>query len=90
MIVNRGTLTEQPYVDHILRTLLLPFLLQYLDLIFQQDNARPHTSRVVLNCLTAFQLLPWLARSPDLSPVMHVWDMMGRRLHLPGNVNDKV
>ncbi|CAH1978256.1 unnamed protein product [Acanthoscelides obtectus] len=25
-------------------------------------------------------LLPWPPRSPDLSPIEHVWDMMGRRL----------
>ncbi|GFW32963.1 transposable element Tcb1 transposase [Trichonephila clavipes] len=68
----------------------LPFLLQYIDLVFQQDNARPHTARVVMSCLTALQTLPWPARSPDLSPVMHVWDMMGRQLHLPGNINDLV
>jgi len=24
--------------------------------------------------------LPWPPRSPDLSPIEHVWDMMGRRL----------
>ncbi|GFV85542.1 transposable element Tcb1 transposase [Trichonephila clavipes] len=27
-------------------------------------------------------------RSPDTSPVNHIWNMMGRRLHLPGNVDD--
>ncbi|GFU12938.1 transposable element Tc1 transposase [Trichonephila clavipes] len=37
-----------------------------------------------MNCLAACQTLP----SPDLSPIEHVWDMMGRRLHLPGNVDD--
>ncbi|GFT20192.1 hypothetical protein TNCV_4060081 [Trichonephila clavipes] len=31
---------------------------------------------------------PWPARSPNPSPIEHVWDMMGRRLHLPGNVDD--
>ncbi|GFU38503.1 transposable element Tcb1 transposase [Trichonephila clavipes] len=41
-----------------------------------------------MNCHTAYQTLPWPARSPDLSSIEHVWDMMGRRLHLPGNVDD--
>ncbi|GFX97103.1 DUF4817 domain-containing protein [Trichonephila clavipes] len=36
----------------------------------------------------AYQTLPWSARSPDPSPIKHVWDMMGRRLHLPGYVDD--
>ncbi|GFS59981.1 transposable element Tc1 transposase [Trichonephila clavipes] len=50
----------------------------YPGLIFQQDNARPHTSRVAMNLRTACQTFPWLARSPDLSPIEHVWDIMGR------------
>ncbi|GFX90359.1 uncharacterized protein TNCV_3849341 [Trichonephila clavipes] len=41
----------------------LPFLLQYPGLIFTQDNAKPHTARLALNCLTACQTLTWPARS---------------------------
>ncbi|GFV91112.1 transposable element Tcb1 transposase [Trichonephila clavipes] len=26
------------------------------------------------------QLLPWPAYSPDMSPIEHVWDLVGRRL----------
>ncbi|GFX65448.1 transposable element Tc1 transposase [Trichonephila clavipes] len=36
----------------------------------------------------AYQTLPCPAKSPDPSPIEHVWDMMGRRLHQPGNVDD--
>ncbi|GFX85056.1 transposable element Tc1 transposase [Trichonephila clavipes] len=57
-------------------------------LIFQQDNARPHTARVPMNCLTACQILLSPARSPDLSPIDHVWDMMRRQLHLLENNDD--
>ncbi|GFY05561.1 hypothetical protein TNCV_4370701 [Trichonephila clavipes] len=39
---------------------------------------RPHTARVAMNCLTTCQTLPWTARPPDLSPIVHVWDRMGR------------
>ncbi|GFV26668.1 transposable element Tc1 transposase [Trichonephila clavipes] len=46
-------------------------------LIFQQDNARPQMARVAMNCLTDFQILLWSGSSPDLSPIEHVWDMMG-------------
>ncbi|GFU69537.1 transposable element Tc1 transposase [Trichonephila clavipes] len=31
----------------------------------------PHTTRVALNCLTAYQTFPWLARSPDTFPIEH-------------------
>ncbi|GFY05244.1 hypothetical protein TNCV_2206901 [Trichonephila clavipes] len=37
---------------------------------------------------SACQTLPWPARSPDLSSIKHVWDVMGRRLPLQGNVDD--
>ncbi|GFX84586.1 transposable element Tc1 transposase [Trichonephila clavipes] len=88
LVVIRGTLTAQRYADGILRTVLLPFLLQYPGLIFRQGNARPHTARVAMNSLTGCQALPWPAKSPDVSPIEHVWDMMGRQLHLLGNVED--
>ncbi|GFV92357.1 transposable element Tc1 transposase [Trichonephila clavipes] len=44
--------------------------------IFQQDNARPHTARAAQGFLRHFQTLPWPSRSPDLSPVQHVWDQL--------------
>ncbi|GFY04237.1 hypothetical protein TNCV_1200151 [Trichonephila clavipes] len=39
--------------------------------IFQQDNARPHVARIVQRFFVNYQieLLPWPARSPDLSPI---------------------
>ncbi|GFW28762.1 transposable element Tcb1 transposase [Trichonephila clavipes] len=72
LVVIRGTLTAQRYVDNILRTVLLPFLLQYSGLIFQQGNVRPHTTHVTMSCLTACQTLCWPSRSPDLSPTENV------------------
>ncbi|GFW00778.1 uncharacterized protein TNCV_1920691 [Trichonephila clavipes] len=53
-----------------------------------QDNARPHMTCVAMNCLTACQTLPWPSRSPDLSLIKYVLDMIGRQLHLPANVDD--
>ncbi|GFW84398.1 transposable element Tcb2 transposase [Trichonephila clavipes] len=46
LIVMRGTLTGQLYVDDILRPLVGPFLNGLPGAIFQQDNARPHTARI--------------------------------------------
>ncbi|GFT51383.1 transposable element Tcb2 transposase [Trichonephila clavipes] len=57
-----------------------PFLNGFPGAIFQQDNARPHTARVAQDFLRHFQILPWPARSPDLSPVEHVWDQLKRQM----------
>ncbi|GFS59363.1 uncharacterized protein TNCV_3725171 [Trichonephila clavipes] len=48
--------------------------------IFQQDNARPRTARVVQDFLRHFQTFPWPAHSLDLSPVEHVWDQLKRQM----------
>ncbi|GFY21022.1 DDE_3 domain-containing protein [Trichonephila clavipes] len=77
----RETLTGQRYVDDILRPHVGPFLNGLPGAIFQQDNARPHTARVAQDFLRHFQTLPWPTHSPDLSPVVHVWDLL--KLHMP-------
>ncbi|GFU36560.1 transposable element Tcb2 transposase [Trichonephila clavipes] len=69
LIVMRGTLTGQRYVDDILRPHVGPFLNGPPGAIFQQDNPRPHTARVAQDFLRHFQNLSWPARSHDLSRV---------------------
>ncbi|GFS79445.1 transposable element Tcb1 transposase [Trichonephila clavipes] len=64
LIVIRGTLTGQRYVDDILQPHVGPFLIGLPGAIFQQDNARPHTARVSQDFLRHFQTLPWPTCSP--------------------------
>ncbi|GFX94532.1 transposable element Tcb1 transposase [Trichonephila clavipes] len=60
----------------------IPFLQGLPEAVFQQDNARPHVAKTVKSYLDSqtVQLLPWPAYSPDMSPIEHVWDIVGRCL----------
>ncbi|GFU79309.1 transposable element Tc1 transposase [Trichonephila clavipes] len=55
---------------------------------FQQDNARLHTARVAQDFLRYFQTPPWPARSPDSSPIEHVWDQLKRQMSSCHSVHD--
>ncbi|GFW14569.1 transposable element Tcb1 transposase [Trichonephila clavipes] len=57
LIVMRGTLTGQRYVDDILPPHVGPFLNGLSGAIFQQDNARPQTAKVAQDFLSHFQVL---------------------------------
>ena len=82
LIVFDGTLTAHRYINQVLRPFLLPFLHHQPRLLFQKDNVRPHTARVVQQFFAAnnVNVLPWTTRSPDLSPIEHLWDHLGQRI----------
>ncbi|UYV83998.1 Transposase [Cordylochernes scorpioides] len=77
----QGTMTAQRYVDDVLRPVTLSYLQGVPNALYQQDNARPHTARISQQALQDLQMLPWPPYSPDLSPIEHVWDIIGRSLH---------
>ncbi|GFT00625.1 transposable element Tcb2 transposase [Trichonephila clavipes] len=65
---------------------IAPFLHGNPGIIFHKDNAHPHIAKTVQVFCSAqhMLLLPWPAYSPDISPIEHVWDLVGRRLaHVP-------
>ncbi|GFX85437.1 uncharacterized protein TNCV_3716111 [Trichonephila clavipes] len=69
-----GTLNSQRHISNVLKPVVLPYLQGLTIAIFQQDIARPHVARIVQRFFVNHQieLLPWPARSPDLSPIKHV------------------
>ncbi|GFV10948.1 transposable element Tcb2 transposase [Trichonephila clavipes] len=46
----------------------------------QRDTAQTAGVMVSQDCLRTVATLSWPARSPDLSPIEHIWDNLGRRL----------
>jgi transposase len=80
LVVIPHTLTANVYVSLVIQPVVLPFMSSIPGGVFQQDNARPHTAAVTQRALQGVDMLPWPARSPDLSPIEHVWDIIGRQL----------
>ncbi|GFU77671.1 transposable element Tcb1 transposase [Trichonephila clavipes] len=77
-----GTLNSQRYMSEVLESVVLPYLQGLVTAIFQQDNARLHVARIVQRFFVNHQIemLPWLASSPDLSPIENMWSMVAQRL----------
>ncbi|KFM75199.1 Transposable element Tcb1 transposase, partial [Stegodyphus mimosarum] len=77
----QGTMTAQRYLDNVLWPVAIPYLQGLPNASFQLYNARPQSSaRICQHALQGIQMLPWPPYSPDLSPIEHVWDVIGRRL----------
>ena len=83
LVILNGNLTAQLYVNYIPSPTDLPFLqLQLRGDIYQHDNARPHTARIIQNVI-GVNVLPWPVCSQDMSPVQHLWNVMGHRFRHP-------
>jgi len=83
LVIIQGRLTAQRYVDEVLRPVLIPFINQHQNVMtFQHDGVILHTAGLTNRFLTQnnIQVLPWPAVSPDMNPIEHVWDMLGRSI----------
>uniref|UniRef100_A0A4W5KKF7 HTH cro/C1-type domain-containing protein n=1 Tax=Hucho hucho TaxID=62062 RepID=A0A4W5KKF7_9TELE len=83
-VLARGSLTAIRYRDEILRPLVRPYAGAVgPGFLLMQDNARPHVAGVCQQFLReeGIDAMDWPARSPDLNPIEHIWDIMSRSIH---------
>ncbi|GFX52802.1 transposable element Tc3 transposase [Trichonephila clavipes] len=89
------SVTAQKYRDEVLE----PYVRLFRgavgpDFIFMDDNAACHRAVLIDDFLETenIQRMSWSANSPDLNPIVHVWDMFGRHiaalLHPPSSVTE--
>jgi transposase len=88
-----GGLTARRYQDNITGPVLVPHFRANRGMILAQDNAPCHSARTTQQFLAGnnIRTLDWPAKSPDLNPIEHIWDLVKRNaktLPLPATLTN--
>ena len=81
-------MNAQGYVNNSLRPVAVPFLRQHVGMLMH-DNARPHVAAFTRAFLAQqnVPVLPWPACSPDMNPIEHIWDLLGKNVRKNHQLN---
>ena len=79
LVVIEGNLNAVHYREDLFPH-VVPFLQAHPVMTLQHDNATSHTARSGHDFLQDrnVSVLPWPAKSPDLNPIEHAWDLLDR------------
>ncbi|GFW25812.1 zinc finger BED domain-containing protein 5 [Trichonephila clavipes] len=83
LVLIRGTMTAQRYVHDILQPHVLHSCNGSQEPFFNKTMLGLNTARVSQDCFRTVIILPWSTRFPNLSPIEHIWDHLGRRVGHP-------
>ncbi|KAI5151319.1 hypothetical protein ENBRE01_2054 [Enteropsectra breve] len=82
-----GTLNSNSY-QNILEEYLISFIdeLDSQNILFQQDNARPHVSISTKSWLEerGVECMDWPPYSPDLNPIENLWGILAQQVYPKG------